>query len=139
MSADKTSRKAALWVFLIFVLGIGIGALGMYAGGRRVFGAAQHPGQHSREQGRAMLEDRLNHELSLTPDQTKQLDVILLDLQNRYDAVHKQYAPQIDEVRQRGREQVRAILTPEQRGKYEEFLRQVDGQRKKMDEERNKK
>ncbi len=130
MDANRTSRKAVLLVLLIFVLGIAIGALGMYAARGRVFGA--HPDSHGRADGRARLEERLNRELSLTPEQRKQLDAILIDLQSRYDAIHKQYTPQIDEVRQHGRDQVRAILTPEQRAKYEDFLRRVDEERKKM-------
>jgi len=38
---------------------------------------------------------------------------------------------QADLVRQQGRENIRAILTPEQRPKFEEVLRRIDEERKK--------
>jgi len=135
MEGDSTSRKATLLMLLVFVLGIALGALGMYAARGRVFGDS---GGLRRADGRAKLEERLTRELSLSPEQQKQLDSILLDLQERYDAIHKQYAPQVDQVRQQGRDQVRTILAPEQRPKYEDFLRRIDEERKRMDEERRK-
>ncbi len=41
---------------------------------------------------------------------------------------------QSEQVRKQGREQIRAILTPEQRPKFEEFLRKLDEERKKRSE-----
>ena len=37
---------------------------------------------------------------------------------------------QIEQVRQKGRDQIRAILTPEQKPKFEDFLRELDQKRK---------
>jgi len=37
---------------------------------------------------------------------------------------------QLDQVHQKGRDQIRAILTPEQRPKFEEFLKNLDQQKK---------
>jgi Spy/CpxP family protein refolding chaperone len=45
--------------------------------------------------------------------------------------VHEQVAPQMDAIRKEGRDQIRAILTPEQLPKFEEKLRQMDEDRKK--------
>jgi Spy/CpxP family protein refolding chaperone len=37
----------------------------------------------------------------------------------------------MDQARQKGRDQIRAILTPEQKPKFEEFLRRLDEERKR--------
>jgi Spy/CpxP family protein refolding chaperone len=52
-------------------------------------------------------------------------------MQVRYNAIRQQMNPQFDEVRSQGREQMRQILTPEQRPKLDEFFRQVDEERRK--------
>ena len=75
--------------------------------------------------------NRLTHDLDLTPDQQKQVSDILTDMQVRYNAIRQQMNPQFDQVRSQGREQMRQILTPEQRPKLEEFFRQVDEERRK--------
>ena len=40
-------------------------------------------------------------------------------------------SPQFEQVRQQGREQIREVLTPEQRPKFEEFLGRVDEDRRR--------
>ncbi len=128
-----TNRRAILLVLLVFVLGIALGAVGTYlVAGRRVAGAsAEHVSHKAR---RARLLEQLTRELQLTNDQQKQLDAILTDTQSKYRALHDQIAPQSEQVRQRGREQIRGILTPAQKPKFEEFLRQLDEERKKKDQ-----
>jgi len=74
---------------------------------------------------------RLTQELNLTAEQQKQLDVIIASVQAQYRAIHDSTDPQINEARQKGREQIRAILTPEQKPKFEEFLRHLDEERKR--------
>jgi len=41
------------------------------------------------------------------------------------------YSKWIDEARQRGREHIRAILSAEQKPKFEEFIRKLDEERKR--------
>ena len=36
----------------------------------------------------------------------------------------------MDQARQKGRDQIRAFLTPEQKPKFEEFLKRMDEERK---------
>ncbi len=68
---------------------------------------------------------------NLTPEQQQQLDAILTQLHEEYKALHAQGDAQIDQARQKGRNQIRAILTPEQKPKFEEFLRKMDEERKR--------
>ena len=128
-----TNRRAILLVLLVFVLGIALGAVGTYlVAGRRVAGAPA--GRASQKERRARLVEQLTRELSLTNDQRKQLDAILADVQVKYRALHEQIAPQSDQIRQQGREQIRGILTPGQKSKFEAFLRHLDEERKKKDQ-----
>ncbi len=132
MDGNQTSRKAMVLVLLVFVLGIALGALGTYLAGAKVWGAKIEG--HNHRDKRARMMEQLTRELTLTPDQQKQLDAILTDIKGKYRALHEQTAPQFEQVRQQGREQIRAILTPQQRPKFEEFLRRLDEERKKEKE-----
>jgi hypothetical protein len=69
--------------------------------------------------------------LSLTSAQSQQIDAILLERHTEVKAIHDQTDAQIDQVRQRGRDQIRAILTLEQKPKFEDFLRDLDQKRKR--------
>jgi len=59
------------------------------------------------------------------------VDAVLLQRHTEAKAIHDQADAQLDQVHQKGREQIRAILTPEQRPKFEEFLKNLDQQKKR--------
>jgi Spy/CpxP family protein refolding chaperone len=129
MSDTSATRKAALWVGLVFLLGA---ALGGVLG--NVFGVHARnvpPPQLTEGEKRAQKVQRLTQELSLAPDQQKEVEAIIASVQAQYKAIRQSTEPQIDEARQKGREQIRAILTPEQKPKFEDFLRRLDEERKK--------
>jgi Spy/CpxP family protein refolding chaperone len=67
----------------------------------------------------------------LTPEQRQQLEAILMQLHSEYKALHEQSDAQIDQARQQGRNRIRAILTPEQQPKFEEFLKRMDEERRR--------
>jgi Spy/CpxP family protein refolding chaperone len=68
--------------------------------------------------------------MNLTSAQSQQVDAILLARHTDVKTIHDQTDAQIEQVRQKGREQIRAILTPEQIPKFEEFLKDLDQHRK---------
>jgi Spy/CpxP family protein refolding chaperone len=129
MSETTATRKAALWVGLVFLLGA---ALGGVLG--NVFGVHARnvpPPQLSEVERRTQKVQRLTQELNLTPDQQKQVEAIIASVQAQYKAIRESTEPQMNEARQKGREQIRTILTPEQKPKFEDFLRRLDEERKK--------
>jgi len=129
MSETSATRKAALWVGLVFLLGAALGGvLGNVFG---VHARNTPPPQLTEVEKRAQKVQRLTQELNLTPDQQKQIEAIIASVQAQYKAIHQSTEPQIDAARQKGREQIRAILTPEQKPKFEDFLRRLDEERKK--------
>jgi hypothetical protein len=80
---------------------------------------------------RAKRVAQLTGELSLSSDQAKQLDEILLRWHNEVKAIHDQSNTQVEQLRQKGRDQIRAILTADQKPKFEEFLRKLDEERRR--------
>ncbi len=129
MNGTSATRKAALWVGVVFLLGAALGGMLGYVFAHRVIAAA--PPQMTEAEKRAQKVQRLTQELNLSPDQQKQLDAIMTSVQAQYKAIHQSTDPQINEARLKGREQIRAILTPEQKPKFEEFLKRLDEERKR--------
>jgi Spy/CpxP family protein refolding chaperone len=129
MSESSATRKAALWVGVVFLLGAALGGMIGYVFAHHTTMAASP--QMTEAAKRAQKVQRLTQELNLSPEQQKQLDAIMASVQAQYKAIHQSTDPQINEARQRGREQIRAILTPEQKPKFEEFLKRLDEERKR--------
>jgi len=129
MSDTSATRKAALWVGVVFLLGAALGGMLGYVFAHHTAMAA--PAQMTDSEKRAQKVQRLTQELNLSPDQQKQLDTIMASVQAQYKAIHQSTDPQTNEARQKGREQIRAILTPEQKPKFEEFLKRIDEERKR--------
>jgi len=126
MQFSPTNRKALALIVLVLILGVALGAVGHSLFDRRVLGART---QTRTDQPRGV--NRLTTELSLTPDQQKQLSAILTDMQHGFDGVRRQMDPQFDQIREQGHDQIRQILTPEQRPKFEDFLKRVSEERRR--------
>ena len=130
MNETPATRKAAIWVVIVFLLG-------SVAGGMLGYGYAHHYSVSAASaplpepERRAKRVAELTEKLGLTSDQAKQLDTILLQRHTEVKAIHEQSDAQLEQVRQKGRDQIRAILTPEQRPKFEEFLQRLDAERKR--------
>jgi Spy/CpxP family protein refolding chaperone len=129
MSEATPRQKAALWVGVVFLLGAALGGMLGYVFAHHSY-AANAPAMTDQAKKQQKVE-RLTQELGLSEDQKQKLDAIISDIQAEYKAIHKSTDPQIDVARQKGREHIRAILTPEQRPKFEEFLKRIDEERKK--------
>jgi Spy/CpxP family protein refolding chaperone len=128
MSESNPRQKAALWVGLVFLLGAALGGTLGYVFARSSYAAA--PAQLSDDVKRHQKVERLTQELGLSADQQQQLDAIIADVQGQMKTIRQSSEPQLDEVRQRGRDRIRAILTAEQKPKFEEHLRKIDEERK---------
>ena len=128
MNEATAKQRAAIWVAVVFLLGASLGGLVGYIFAHRSV-SANAP--MTAQQRRAQKMETLTREANLTPDQRQQLEAILTQLHGEYKALHEQSDAQIDQARQKGRNQIRAILTPEQKPKFEEFLKRMDEERKR--------
>ena len=119
----RERTRATFFIVLIFLCGAlaGTVATSAWKNWTRSASAASRPNSthHTVE--------KLTRELSLTPDQTKQLNEILLDTHKAY----REHEDQLETVRQQGRDRIRKILTEEQRPKYEQILAKVESARKR--------
>jgi hypothetical protein len=113
---------------VVFLLGAALGGVGGYSYARHVVSAASTPLPEPVK--RAQRVEQLTQLLGLTSGQSQQLDAVLLQGHTEAKAIRDQTDAQIEQVRQKRRDQVRAILTPEQKPKFEEFLKNLDQQRK---------
>jgi Spy/CpxP family protein refolding chaperone len=128
MNEATAKQRAAIWVAVVFLLGASLGGVVGYIFAHRSV-SANAP--MTAQQRRAQKMETLTREANLTPDQRQQLEAILTQLHGEYKALHEQSDAQIDQARQKGRNQIRAILTPEQKPKFEEFLKRMDEERKR--------
>ncbi len=128
MSETPARRKAAVWVAIVFLLGAALGGMIGYGYAHRLVAAANAPLPEPAR--RAHRVEQMTQELGLSSDQAKQLDVILMQWHAEVKMVHQQSDAQIEQLRQKGRNQIRAILTPEQKPRFEEFLTKLDAERK---------
>jgi Spy/CpxP family protein refolding chaperone len=128
MNANTGSRKAFLLVLVLFILGIALGSVGTYVVTTEVQAARPHASLSHNYAGTVAL---FTQGLSLSPDQQKQLESIFNDMRGHYEALHQKLDPEYEQVRQQGRERIRQILTPEQRPKFEDLLRQIDEDRRR--------
>ena len=132
MGFAANNRKALALIVLVFVLGVALGAVGHSVADRRVLGArTQQPAFLQPRPNPPRAVARLTSELDLTAEQQKQIGDILADMQHRYDTVHDQMNPQFAEIREQGHDQIRQILTLEQRPKFEDFLKRVAEDRRR--------
>lgn len=129
MNEQPNHRRATLLVVAVFLIGVGLGVVGSYGVMKRTFAAPRE--RLNETQKRAQWVEHLTSEVSLTAEQQKDLDKILTQLQERYKAIHEQQVPQLEQARQEARNQMRAILTPDQRPKFDDFLRRLDEERTK--------
>ncbi|HET9400138.1 MAG TPA: hypothetical protein VFO34_04220, partial [Candidatus Acidoferrales bacterium] len=119
MAGERIKSAAIALVIAVFVLGVAVGGLGMYLEGARVFAGRPAPQPRlSPTAHRARVVDELTSELVLTADQQNQLRAILEQTGAGYKSIHDEESSKADAVRQKGREQIRAILTPDQLPKF---------------------
>jgi Spy/CpxP family protein refolding chaperone len=123
----NATTKAALWVAVVFILGAALGGILGYVFAYRSYASVIQTDAAKRQ----VRVQQLTQELNLTTQQQQQLDKILTEMQGQFRDIRKQVDPQIDAARQKGRNQIRAILTPQQLPTFEDFLRRLDEERKR--------
>ncbi len=115
---------AVVAVVALFVSGIAIGALGThlyYA--YRVRGPIGPPAM-----GAGFFVERLERRLDLTPEQAAEIDAILERTHETAAEMRRDLRPRIEELMERTADEIRGVLTDEQREAFEK-LRQRDRRR----------
>jgi hypothetical protein len=131
MQNAKTRGEAAILVIVVFLLGALLGGVGNHLWGERVWGKQISVAHLSKDQ----LVSSLTQELQLNADQQQQLGAIIDETKSQIHAIYAPVDVQREALRQNGRARIRAILTPEQKPKFEAFMQHLDEVRKKSEQE----
>ena len=122
--------QARLWLALVFVLGIAIGGTFGYSFAHRSYAATSQPSMSEPER-RAKRVAEMTREIGLTAEQSQKVDGIILSAHEAMKKVREKSDADLDGIRQNARGQMREVLTPEQKPKFEDFVRKIDEERKK--------
>lgn len=117
-------RRTYVYFVLIFVLGLVIGATGMYSFGW--YSGRWHP-RFSRHH----VVDYLQHKLNLSDAQTHQLQQIISRMDQKESELRDQIAPQFQAIREEARAATRKILNAQQVDKFNAMVKRWDAKRKK--------
>ncbi|MGA2900803.1 MAG: hypothetical protein ABSF40_11295 [Candidatus Acidiferrales bacterium] len=131
MDNTKKRGEAAVLVFVVFLLGALLGGVGNHVWGERVWGKQIINSQPTRNE----IVGDLTRDLQLTQDQQKQLGSIVDDTRAQWRTLYTTIEPQHEQIRQQSRDRIRAILTPDQKPKFEDFMHRIDEQRKKDEQQ----
>ena len=125
MNEATAKQRAAVWVAVVFLLGAALGGVVGYIFAHRAVSAST---MVTVSQRRAQKVEELTRMANLTPDQRQQLETILSDLHAQYKTLDDER----DDARQKCRTKIRSMLSQDQIPGFEEFLRKVDEERKRM-------
>jgi len=126
-------KKAAVWLVLIFVLGAATGGVFGYNLARHSY-ASTKPPMPTEAERRAAKVAEMTREIGLDTDQAQKVEAIIKQAQGETRAIHDKSDADLDAVRMRAREATRGFLTPEQKVKFEEYVKRLDAERKKQKE-----
>jgi len=130
----ESLRKARLWLGLVFVLGAAIGGVFGYSFAQRrvLAGSTGTAPTLSEPERRAKRVAEMTKEVGLTPEQGTSIDAIIHRAHDEMKTIHDKADADVDAVRQKARNQVRQLLTAEQKPKFEEMVQKMDAERKKQ-------
>jgi Spy/CpxP family protein refolding chaperone len=124
-------RKARLWLAVVFLVGAAIGALFGYSFGHHTVMAKTNPPPMSEPERRARRVADMSKEVGLTPEQSQKVDDIIREAHGEMKGIRDKAESDVDVVRGKARNEVRALLTPEQKAKFEAMVQRMDQERKK--------
>lgn len=133
MRTRNARLEAAALVFVVFVLGILLGGVGSHLWDERVEGQvqAQTAAQLNLKPTRNQRVNDLTQRLQLTPEQQKQVAAAIDDTLSKWQTLYAPLDAPREQIRQQGRAGIRAVLRPDQQIKFDDFLKQLDEQRKR--------
>jgi len=129
------SIKGKLLVFSVFFLGIVSGALMTYAWETRVSSSAGSGDVKSADRAKADV-NKVYDYLGLSPEQRIQVKQITEDSRPEINKIFQQTRPQMEAIQKQTRSRIRAVLTDEQKIKYDEFNAASEARRNKQKAQR---
>lgn len=130
--------KARVWLAVVFVVGTAIGVVFGYSFGHRSLDAtlASQP-QMTEAQRKAKHLAEMKAELGLDEQQTAKFEEIIRNTHQQMQAYRDEAEKNVEVVRQQARNQMRELLTPEQKPKFEVMVQRLDQARKKQQQQQS--
>jgi Spy/CpxP family protein refolding chaperone len=129
----ESRRLAGLWLAVVFILGAGIGGVFTYTlTHRSVVAAPGAPPAFSEAERRAKRVAEMTREVGLTDEQSAKVDAIIHAAHDEMKAVRDKAEGDVESLRAKARDQMRTLLTPEQKPKFEAMVERMDAERKKQ-------
>ena len=126
----KLSRLTiALYVALIFASGVVLGVFGhsLYAVTTVI---SKGGGTPKPEELRKKRVAEMQTRMKLTDEQVAKINSIYDETRAKFHEVRERYRPEMDALEKAQRDQVRSILSPDQRLEYEKMLKEREAQQK---------
>jgi Spy/CpxP family protein refolding chaperone len=123
----RSKTSATLMLVLTFGLGVVAGAVSNHLYETRFKPAGPRPGARSAPPD---IAEELGQGLNLNADQKNKLKEIIQQSRERYRTMSQQFRPQYDAVRDETRQQIRQILTEEQKARFEKIINEMDERHK---------
>ena len=126
-------RRARLWLAVVFLVGAAIGVVFGYSFGHRSYAATvTSPTPMSEPERRAKRVAEMTKEIGLTSDQTAKMDEIIRGAHQEMKGIRDGAEKNVDVVREKARNEMRGMLTEEQKPKFEAMVQRMDEERKKQ-------
>jgi len=117
----------AVYLFLVFVSGGVVGALGY----RMYSPPSARSEQHvNPEVMRKQYMDELRARVNLTAEQIQKVNVIMDETDASFNQMHERHHQDFEKIKEEHRAKLRAVLTPEQLPKYDQFRTERDAKMK---------
>lgn len=126
-------RKARLWLAVVFLVGAAIGAVFGYSFGHWNYAVAiERPPSMSEPERRAKRVSDMTREMGLTAEQSARMDEIIRGAHQEMKGIRDDAEKNVDAVREKARDQMRGLLSAEQKPKFEAMVQRMDEERKKQ-------
>ncbi len=132
---NRFPAKVVLSVFLVFVSGVLLGALGYrYYMLKEV--SAGGPPRRSMEDMRKMYLEEMRQRLKLNPQQYEDMKVIVDETGAKFRILREKSRPEMQAIQEEQVSRINDILSPEQQKAYEQLRKERDEQKRRRDRDR---
>ena len=132
------SMKGKILVFAVFFIGIATGVLIADFYDTRVTGTQPAPSPNDRAQRAQRDINKFYDYLGLNEEQRAQARQIGEETQDEFRELRQETQPRFQAIEQESRTKIRALLTDEQRFKYDEFRKRRDERIRNRNRDRDK-
>ncbi len=117
-------RRTVIYLGLIFISGLLLG--GTLMNFAEHYWLHAHPASEYDISQHRLVAQQMSQRLHLSADQQTQVDNVLQQTLGEYQQLEHRLEPQFDQVRERERQSLRALLTPQQRLDFDRIVLKVD-------------